>query len=481
MRGRSLRFHASTALAVVLLVAATAVGGSARAATGDPHLEAGFPVKTFNDAGTAHGGASVHVLAGNVDEDPTLEIFATGLSTGPLFAWNADGSPLPGWPTRDEAGAAYPALGNLSRKSHSFEVVTGTWGQREIKSRLQAHLGDGTNVSGWPRTAVNYIDTPPMLADVDGDGIDEIFTNEQDGTPHGYRADGSVLPGWPPAGTKPWSAQRTSTPAAADLDGDGSLDIVGAAGEWVFAYRADGSSLPGFPVRAAASGYVDAYPAIGDVDGDGALEIVVVEGGPTVVVLSRTGVVERTMTPARGVSYGTAPALADLDGDDVPEIVVQTDGALDVWKGNGSRLAGWPVTWGDYWVGNSAPVVGDVDGDQLPDIVVTGHVAGADTGEVRAYSRNGTLLAGFPKNPGLGAKVAAPAIADLDLDGRNEIVVAGNDVDIIGYFDDVWVYDLGGGPHGPIEWGQLMGGPRHQGRYGAPTAPAAPPAPTGSP
>ncbi len=98
-------------------------------------------------------------------------------------------------------------------------------------------------------------------------------------------------------------------------------------------------------------------------------------------------------------------------------------------------------------------------------------VAGANAGELRAFNANGTLLAGFPKVSPAGSDVSAPAIADIDFDGRNEIIVAGSDASYIGYFDGVWAYDLGGGPHGRIEWGQFRGDPRHQGRYGAAVTP----------
>ena len=67
------------------------------------------------------------------------------------------------------------------------------------------------------------------------------------------------------------------------------------------------------------------------------------------------------------------------------------------------------------------------------------------------------------------ASGATPAIADIDLDGRNEIIVNGSFWNgFSGMYPKVWAYDLGGGTHGAVEWGQFMGGPRHQGRYGQP-------------
>ena len=77
-------------------------------------------------------------------------------------------------------------------------------------------------------------------------------------------------------------------------------------------------------------------------------------------------------------------------------------------------------------------------------------------------------LAGFPK--GIDRCAArVPVIADVDLDGRNEIIVGGAAWDGIGgLMDALWVFDLGGGPHGRIEWGQLGGDARHRNVYPVP-------------
>src|SRR5262249_32174197 len=58
-------------------------------------------------------------------------------------------------------------------------------------------------------------------------------------------------------------------------------------------------------------------------------------------------------------------------------------------------------------------------------------------------------------------------IADIDLDGRNDIIVASDFWNgVSGYYDKVWAFDLHGPtPYGPIQWGQFMGGPKHDGRF----------------
>ena len=431
----------------------------------DSDLKAGFPVKTFHVGGSYYAGSAIHTLVGNMDDDPNLEIVVTTLASGPLYAWKSDGSPVQGWPLDDIFGAAYPGMGELSADSPGLEVFSGYF-----FAKLAAYSGSGAHLPGWPRNSANFTATPPSLADMDGDGLDEIFIEEQDYQLHGYKADGTVLPGWPVY--VPLCSQERQTPAIADLDGDGDLEVVTAGGACLFAFRRDGTLVAGFPV-VPLDGFANTFPAIGDVDGDGAPEIVVVgrpspyPAGPAVLIFSTNGTLKRAIPVEGDIFYGTAPALADLDGDGFPEIIVQTNSALNIVRGDGSVFPGWPVTWGNqYWSINSSPVVGDVDGDGLPDIVVTLQIGGnCCVGEVRLYDRTGTLHPRFPKTLNIGSG-AVPAISDIDLDGRNEIIVTGSFWNgSPGDYDKVWVFDLGGPPHGAVQWGQFMGGPKHQGFY----------------
>ncbi|MEO8286510.1 MAG: SBBP repeat-containing protein [Chloroflexota bacterium] len=442
--------------------------------THDPDLEPGFPVQSNETVAGIAIDQGINITVDNIDADPELEIIATGWGHGPLYAWNADGSRVTGWPVTLAPGAGLAAIGKLSNTLPGLQVFSGYVANGGY---LVAYDGSGTPLPGWPRTSSNYVRMPPSLADVDADGIDEIFIEEEDWALHAYKADGTILPGWPATGN---GGQRRFTPAVADLDGDGVPEIVTASGDnggpgpfYVYAYHRDASLVSGFP-RLFPNGYLYTFPVIGDVDGDGAQEIVVISkqtSSPwrTIInVMSPNGDIERNWFASGSLIFSTAPALADITGDGYPEIVVQTDDALDVWSGYGTELQGWPQYNAGGWVGGSSPVIGDVDGDGIPDVVIAPQNGGsAMYGKVIAYNSSGNLLPHFPKDLPIGTS-GVPAIADIDGDGRNEIIIVGAPYagGSPGEMDKVWVYDLhGSGSYGPILWGQFGGGSRHQGSY----------------
>jgi fibro-slime domain-containing protein/uncharacterized repeat protein (TIGR01451 family) len=120
-------------------------------------------------------------------------------------------------------------------------------------------------------------------------------------------------------------------------------------------------------------------------------------------------------------------AAADLDGDGVAEIIAsRSDRKLMAIDHNGQAV--WTSAAlempGSDWAGG--PVVGDLTGDGVPEIVV-GRTVLSSSGTVLAtgtanrgesYNYYGPL--GVPVSPGVDAY--HPAIADVDLDGRNELV-----------------------------------------------------------
>lgn len=418
----------------------------------DPDLEPGFPTQTLQTPGTYWGGASINTLVVNVDDDPKKEIFATSISTGPLNGWNSCGTPLPGWPVMASYGAIYPSAGNLLADTPGLQVVS-----QAFAGQLGAYDDRGDPLPGWP---LEYGGTwvAPILVDINGDHVDEIVVSEL------YRltilaADGTVLPGWP-VDIHP----KIAGVAVADLEKDGEYDII------TFTEPMNGyTCMEIFSEMGTSRGYCSAtmeadvrmHPVIGDVDGDGENEIVVNAAQSVTVIMDYTGLLEHQVEISN-YNFSSAPALADLNGDSIPEIVVQTMKDLYVFNGDGTALPGWPQTLQfpspANGVMNGAPVIGDVDGDHLPEIVIAGN-------GLSVYNHDGSLLV----HKDISGSLQSPAIADMDLDGRNEIICASSYWDGFTQFaNSIWAFDLGNGPHGSIEWGQYGGGPQHQGVYPVP-------------
>lgn len=442
----------------------------------DSDLVSGFPTGALRSNGSFHSGPFISCLVGNVDNDPELEIFFSGLGAGPLYGINHDGTLLNIY--GPASGVAYPALGYLQNQNAPLSVVFGT----VFGDFIEAYEGNGTALPGWPVAHANYISAPPSTGDSDNDGRDEIFINEEDGCIHAYRADGSILQGWPfclPIDAN-WS-QRFTTPAIGDLDDDGQIEIVAVSSPvgMLYAINADGTVVDGFPVKIPA--HADSYPVIGDVDQDGDYEIIVGgfndfrydDSGEALYILSSSGAIEHRIDLSyHDCEFGTTPALADLDADGHPEIIYQTRAFLFVYKYESNTfmaMEGWPQRLSQITnpsAGFSSPVVGDIDGDGAPEIVVSvqNSYSGQCEDEVRAYEINGYLHQQFPKVGCLGSG-GTPAIADIDADGGNEIIVRGSEAT---YDPLIFVYDLSGNQAGTVEWGQYGRDSKHSNFYPKP-------------
>ncbi len=132
-----------------------------------------------------------------------------------------------------------------------------------------------------------------------------------------------------------------------------------------------------------------------------------------------------------GTSRGGHPVVADLGLTPGHKSIVfgTSNGRLYVVKHDATVAAGFPVTLPREIV--SSPAVGTLtkqDGTTVTAIVVgygSNFPGQVDAGGIRAYLPNGTLLWERTSGPYVGATapvVSAPAIGDVDGDGKNEVV-----------------------------------------------------------
>ncbi len=219
---------------------------------------------------------------GDLEGDGTKEMFAVTL-LGPdflLYAWDALGLTKPGYPvvlatvTSGWLADGPPVPADLDGDG-DLEILIGYWTSSSSRVLCRHHTGE--EYPGFPITIATssqlfYIG----LGDLTGDGYPELLATDNNlGSGPDYRvlafdiATQAALPGWP-FGLNAWPK---GFPAVADIDGDGAQDVtvVNDAGA-VYAISTTGTVLPGYPKTmhdASVSGV-----AVGDIDGDDLLELV---------------------------------------------------------------------------------------------------------------------------------------------------------------------------------------------------------------
>jgi len=388
------------------------------------------------------------VVLEDINDDGKQEVMVVS-HFGILHVWDIDGNLM--W-SSDKYGATY-----------SGAVVGDIDGDREPEilwatiNELFAFRPSGALVPGFPlRVDSNHeFRATPTLADLNGDGqLDVIivaraspFASGATGRIYAYTYDSlshslKILPGWP---TSIEDRLPYASASVADLDLDGSLEIIVDGFDKAYAWHANGTPLNGWqggvrlaePICCAqtngAGGFNAASkPAIADLDRDGDLEIII---GSNILQVDGT-----PMPGWEGARPGTtsslSPAIGELDGNlsNGYEIIL----GPTAWHANGTRVEGFPLTT----IGRmSSAVVADCGSLEHLDVVAGTRLNSSSPG-IMAFHADHTphAIEGYPKSLyGETGDVGAPVVGDFDLDGLVDVAVAITDGS---YGGIVAIYDM---------------------------------------
>ncbi len=358
--------------------------------------------------------------------------------------------------------------------------------------------------SGFPKRVAPSMESSITLVDVNGDAIDDVVWLTSDGEL--FVGDGNLdpYPGWPVSfplidehdpdsprnhlaaeayvtgALEPQQSHAAiSSPAVADLDGDGVVEIVAASlAGFLAVWHVDGTMAEGWPYAiewddiAGENGAQDdpetnnydqgffSTPALGDLDEDGDLEVVIGGMDGKLYVFHHDGTpldgfpmeLRATYDTAQGPnSHGeriiSSPAIGDVDGDGHLEIVIGTNQKTTGTYGLGYLIShtgevedGWPIAlFGAYtnalpYVGEGvpgSPAICDLDGDGTMEVGMhtiadAGKLIGSD-GEQWAKMKQ--VASDFGSRSNTAEQSAAfiminsGTFADLDLDGTKDYLV----------------------------------------------------------
>jgi RHS repeat-associated protein len=303
------------------------------------------------------------------------------------------------------------------------------------------------------------INTAASLAagDIDGDGVPEIIATDSSGSRLiAFNNSGDFLWRTPQLESINWGA-----PALADLDNDGSIEIIigrqvinndgtlrwtGAGGR---AYVAGPISLVadvdlnGSPEIVAGNtlynsqgsiiwqnNIPDGHNAIGNFDDDDYAEIVLVSGG-NVYLFEHNGTLKWGPVGIPGGGSGGPPTVADYDGDGEPEVGVAGARRYVVLETDGS------IKWQSVTQDASSNVTGssvfDFEGDGRAEVVYR------DELRLRVYDGiDGTVRWEVPMSSCTWHEYAY--VVDVDGDGNAEILTTANNNCGLGPQRGVFVY-----------------------------------------
>lgn len=285
-----------------------------------------------------------------------------------------------------------PAIGDIDGDGISEIVAVGYgYGRLKDHAHLMAFEHNG-NLKWESSTFITLDNLSILMADLDNDKDVEIFVQNQLYDHHG------VLQ---------WESPHYGScfsPTAADLDGDGDLELIPRGGSVI--YHHDGSIYYYTEEHSAA------WPQVANLDEDPEPEILGTDHGYVLTLLEHTGALKSDFH-----LRGSPATIADFDGDGVSDVgFIEGLNPYKTYRADGTMIWEAPLFNGIInnimWYGSSAF---DFDSDGIFEVVT------ADRENIWVFGESGQVLMQIPHLSQLGQSY--PIVADVDNDGSAEIVV----------------------------------------------------------
>lgn len=222
-----------------------------------------------------------------------------------------------------------------------------------------------------PSPAAYVIIATPTVADLDLDGNLEVLVGTMDSGGGGrlfcldhegaelwmYETPGSGITGW-----------QLVSACVGDVNGDDTLEIVSTANYWgIFCLDHEGGEL----WKNQYSVHASAYPAMADLDNDGTVEVVCGLGSFMMAFDALTGSTVWNFPLSSGYYLVSSPGIGDLNGDSLCEVIfaelkegAPNDSTRPMWVLNCDGDSLWTYTTG---TGFTDPTIGDADHDGFMD------------------------------------------------------------------------------------------------------------------
>ncbi len=424
------------------------------------------------------------IVVADLDKNGTLEV-VTANGGGYIYVYDANGSIDSGWPkqpTGTDNELRSLAVADIDNNNDLEIVVCST----RSDNQWFVYEHTGALRSGWPKMidgdttgyAAGCFNENVGVADIDHDGRGEIIGPNDTHYAVAFNDDGSPVRansiyGQVGGQNKPW--------ARVGLHVDHNVDLRGYADCGV-------EHRPNM---------ANSAPTIADVNGDGTLEIIIVGNvyncdSPYTDLYEMPFLLNADRTRWKDASHDWTviplpdahaaplseeyeviennvpnPVVVDLDGDGRKEILYPSyDGRVHAYWLDKTEHGSWPFEVYNPAEGflrfASEPIVVDLDNDGKAEVIFASWTQNGSNhpGKLYIVSWNGNLLQSidlpWDASKGRGGSLAAPTIANLDADPDLEVVVGTINKGLV-------AFDIANSSHARILWGTGRGTPQRTG------------------